>query len=174
MIPAAIALAAALGATPQVAVIYDAGEYEVTVVAEFDRPRERIYALLTDYANLPHLTDAILSSSVVERRDDGAVVVDTVTRSCSFLFCKTLEHRQVVTEYAPDRIEAVTIAEHSDFESGEARWTLSDLGGRTRLEYVMRVHPDFFVPPLFGPAFVRRALEREGRALVAGIEAASR
>lgn len=169
----ALALAAMLAA-PQVAVSHERGLYRVRVEAEFQLPRERVYALLTDYDELERLTGAIRSSHLAGHDADGRAIVDTVTRSCYLLFCKTLEHRQLVAASPSGSITAITVAEHSDFREGEARWTLEAVDGATHMTYEMNIRPDFFVPPMIGPVFVRRALLREARALIAGIEDAGR
>ncbi len=171
---AAVALVATLAAVPQVAVDHQRGLYSVRIEATFAMPRERVFELLTAYDDLERLTEAIRSSRLVGHDADGRAIVETVTRSCYLLFCKTLEHRQLVTATHERTIVATTVAAHSDFREGEARWTLEEAGANTHMTYEMSIRPDFFVPPMIGPVFVRRALEREARALVAGIEGAGR
>lgn len=169
-----LALAATLVAVPQVAVDHDRGQYRVRIEATFELPRSKVFELLTAYDDLERLTKAIRSSRLAGHDADGRAIVDTVTRSCYLLFCKTLEHRQIVTVAPDGSIVATTVAANSDFREGEARWTLEEVDGNTYMTYEMSIRPDFFVPPMIGPVFVRRALEREARALVAGIEAAAR
>lgn len=168
-----VLLAAAIAAVPVVEIASDRGLYSVRVDATVAVPRPVVWSLLTDYARLGRLNPAIRESREVAR-DGSAVTVDTLTFACYGPFCRTLSHRQVVTEFPQTRIVAVTVDEHSDFRDGRAVWRLADHGDGTRLQYEMTIRPAVFVPPLVGPRIVRRAMAREVGALVAGIEQAAR
>lgn len=167
---AALLLAGATAAAPVIEVSSARGAYVVEVDATIDVPRPVVWKLLTDYQNLDRLSDSIRRSGVVERAADGTVVVDTFTHTCFGPFCRTLRHRQRVTETPVERIVSVTDAAHSDFADGRAEWLLHDAGSGTRIVYLMRVRPTIFVPPLIGPRMVRYGIRREVRALLAGLE----
>lgn len=166
----ALLLVGATAAAPVVEVSSARGVYFVEVDATIDVPRTVVWALLTDYQHLNRLSDSIRRSSVVERAADGAVVVDTVTHACFGPFCRTLRHRQRVTETPLEQIVSVTDPAHSDFADGRAEWLLHDAGSGTRIVYLMRVRPTVFIPPLIGPRMVRLGMRREVRALFEGLE----
>lgn len=162
----AVAAASATGISVESA----RGEYTVRLEASFNAPPEAVWRVITDYDNLSRISPTIRESGRVEH-DGDELLVDTVTRACYAFFCRTLKHRQQLHETPHTEIVAETVPEASDFSSGVARWKLARTGdGGTRLEYEMKVRPAVFVPPLIGPAFVRRSLERETRALLEGIE----
>lgn len=166
----AVLPAAAEAASATLAVEHERGEYRVILAAEIAAPRAQVWRVITDYPHLSRLSSVIRESRVVECDGDG-IIVDTVTRACHGPFCRTLRHRQRLLETPPGSIVAETIGEASDFSSGTVRWHLADSGdGGTVLHYDMRIRPAFFVPPLIGPGMIRRALERETRELIDGIE----
>ncbi len=56
-----------------------------------------------------------------------------------------------------------------------AIWTLTELpGGKTQMQWSLLFEPDFFVPPLIGPAVIKSGLREEGQDTVRGIEKLAR
>lgn len=166
----ALSAAAAYASPGTVTVDHHDGEYTVIAELEIKAPLDAAWRVLTDYPGLGRLSDAILESRVVEHAGAGTLV-DTVTKRCFGPFCNEVRHRQYVFEYPPTDIVAITVPDASDFSSGTVRWMFAPTeNGDTFLRYEMRVVPTFFIPPLIGQGIVRRALTRETRELIEGIE----
>jgi uncharacterized protein YndB with AHSA1/START domain len=162
-------LAALMVATPVVEVTSRRGVYSVHVETWVAAPRERAWAVLTDYEGIAAISETVRESRVVER-DGAEVVVETVSRACYGPFCRTMRHRQHATETAPSRIVLVTDPAHSDFANGRAEWTLEERDGGTVIAYTMSIRPTAFIPPVLGPPFVRHLIGREVTEIIAGVE----
>lgn len=146
---------------PQVTVSYIGGEYRVEVEAILEGEPDAVFDILTDVRSWPQLSDIIVDVEVQSVPEATRQRVRTVSRGCVLAFCKTVKQVQWF-ETGPDwTIQAEVIADESDLRSGWARTRLESVDGGTLFRYEMALVPDFWVPPLIGPAMIRYKLRRE-------------
>lgn len=144
--------------------------YTVSADVVIYAPVHAVRAALTDFTHLERVNPAILESAVLANPEPGTTRVRTRIEACSLVFCRELTRIEDVRSPDEDRLEARLVAEGSDFRAGHSAWRLLALGAHTRLTYQSRMEPDFWVPPLLGPAMIRRALQRELRTTFANLE----
>lgn len=137
-----------------------------------DAPPAAVRAALTDFDHLDRLTPAILESKLMHRDPKGAQVF-TRSRACAGWFCRELKKvEQVVVE--GDSIVATALPEQSDVVMSVTRWRIAPAGAGTRVAWESSFDPRFMVPPLVGPALIKRALARESAVHAAAIEVRAR
>ncbi len=155
-------------------VSHDAGRYQVSADVYLAAPLPAVYQVLTDYNHLTRITGAIRQSRVVRHVDAHTVIVFVETRACVLFFCHSIRQTQRVTELPPRYIIAKTIAAESNVKSGRASWHLDQDGNGTRMHWQMTLTPDFWVPPLIGPALVEGELRAQGKYTAEGVEKLAR
>lgn len=147
------------------------GEYRIHADAILDAPADRVLVLLTDYAGLGRLNPAIRRAERLPDPRPGVARVRTVVESCVLLFCRELVRVEDVHAVGPGRLQATILPGAGDFESGVTLWRLLALeDGRCRLVYQSRLRPAFWVPPLIGPAMIRRSVDRGLRTTLHNLE----
>ncbi|MEI6846786.1 MAG: SRPBCC family protein [Chlorobiaceae bacterium] len=113
-----------------------------------DAAPDEVWKALTDYNNLSKTLPKVLSSRLVERKDNE-VILDQTGKTGIFIFEKTVSFQlRVQEEYSKKRIffEQVT----GDFSVYSGEWVLetsSTLKG-TVLSYQAKIKPLFFAPPI--------------------------
>ena len=135
--------------------------YEVYMDMVVYAPEERVRAVLTDYENIGRLNPSISESEVLAPPDEETARVRTLIRGCALLRCVDMERVEDVRELENGDLQAVTVPELSAFKSAHALWQIIAMGQQTRVIYRSTVEPDFWIPPLFGPAIVKRNLREE-------------
>ena len=136
-----------------------------------DATPAQLYAVLTDYDLFTKFTSAIDESRNVEPDDEGRPRFYTRMEGCVLLFCVTFE-RHGHLELEPETlITAIVDPEQSDFKYSVETWELIKHEEGTRLVYNFEMEPDFWVPPIVGPFYIRRALRAGAVDAVDRIEA---
>lgn len=148
------------------------GDYTVSAVMVLEASPAAVRAALTDFAHLDRLSPAIVESRLIRQTPDGPLVY-TRSRACVGWICRQLRKTELVT-LGEDEIVAVAFPEQSNVEHSVTRWRFAAEGDGTRVEWSSELDPAFFVPPLIGPALVKRALRREAEAIAVGLERAAR
>jgi hypothetical protein len=128
--------------------------------------------VLIDFQHLGRLTPAILESKVVGS-EAGATLVYTRSRACAGWFCRELKKVERV-EIGADSIVATALPERSNVVMSVTRWRLEAVGAGTRVAWESSFDPLFRVPPLIGPALIKRALAREAAVHADAIERSAR
>lgn len=131
----------------------DAGRYTVVVEVLIDAPREAVEAALTDFDRIEELSERFVESRSLGQPEPGVTEVLTRLRDCVAFFCKTLERVERIRE-TDTGLVAEDVPGRGDFRSGRTVWALTAEGERTRLVFASRLVPDFWVPPLVGPALL--------------------
>ena len=131
-----------------------------------------VRTVLTDFEHLGRLTPAILESHAVGK-DGGATLVYTRSRACAGWFCRELKKVERV-EVGADTIVATALPEKSNVVMSVTRWKISAAVVGTRVAWESRFDPLFMVPPLIGPALIKRALAREASVHADAIERSAR
>lgn len=163
----AIVLAGSTGSVALPAVeVHDVyvGHDRGTQIVRFDmslnlRPA-RVRQLLTDYAVLPDIIDALQKSSVLKDLPDGRQRVLMVFHPCLLVFCKTLRQVLDVKQRNNGDIYSVIVPVGSDFKSGWESWQIFNEHDHARLVYNGQFTLDFALPPGVTAWLLRHELHR--------------
>ena len=134
-----------------------------------EAPYRAVFNAFTAFERLGELNPAVVASRV-EELTPGRLRVSTRIRDCVALFCRTVDLVEDIALRNSDEVSATVVPELSDFESGHATWRFFDLGGKTRVIYVSRVKPKFWLPPLVGTRAIRKTLRRQISFTAANLE----
>ena len=153
-------------------VTHDKGVFTVRGTFFIDATPAAVRAVLTDFDHLDRLTPAILESRLMHRDPAGALVF-TRSRACAGWFCREMKKvEEVVVD--GDTIVATALPAQSDVVMSVTRWRIASAGAGTRVAWESSFDPRFMVPPLVGPALIKRALARESAVHAAAIERSAR
>jgi ribosome-associated toxin RatA of RatAB toxin-antitoxin module len=124
---------------------------------DVDAPIERCWALVEDVAIAPEWQGGLVAMDVVERDDQGRVLIADAISDARLRKVKT---RVRFTYEGPTRLSWRMI--EGDLDSVEGSWELEDLGGgRTRITYTVAVDPGAKIPRL-----IRGPIESAARAIL--------
>ena len=155
-------------------VSHQGARYQMKVEVYLAAPPAEVYQVLTDYEHLTRISSSVVKSNVTRRLDGGALVF-TDTRICALLICRHLRELQKLTESPPQDLSSVVVPQNGDnVKTGNGTLHLEAEGDGTRLMWQMSVEPDFWIPPLIGPALVSRSLRAEAARSTQGIERLAR
>ena len=147
------------------------GLYSMRSEVYFDVERKYLYRVLTDFDLFKKFTSAIVESNNVGPDEQGRPQFFARMEGCVLIWCKSLV-RNGYLELEPTReIIAISDPEKSDFEISRERWQLVREGEGTVMIYEFQMVPAFWVPPLVGPFYIKRALRSGGVDAVNRIEA---
>ena len=144
--------------------------YTVAIDAIIQATPASVYASLTDYEHLTSISPAIRESSIVKKFNDNLYRIRTVLHLCILIICKDLVQVQDMQEYPDNILTATIIPEASDFDHGHAKWSLFDLGDKTKIEFRGSLTYSFWIPPIIGPFLAKRMLRREVVRTVTGLQ----
>ncbi len=144
-------------------------QYQLTLVAVIDAPRERVQDILRDYAHYPKLDARIVEATVISRDGPHEVVLSTKLRACFAVFCRTVKRVERVQERDNELLAKVLPAQ-SEVTSGETHTQLQALGEQTRVSYSTSIAPGFWIPPLIGRALMLRTLREASLDLFRRVE----
>jgi len=149
---------------------HDDGRYTLSFEVLLDAEQGKVWRQMTDYEQLPRLSEVVSQSRVV--KSDGADKhrVDLTFHACILIFCKTM--KKVVDIQAWPRSDIIVIGDPtlSDFSYSVERWRVFAEKSQTRLRYSAEMTPDFFIPPLIGPWLVKSFLQKEIMATAVKVE----
>jgi hypothetical protein len=160
-------LRVAAGTFPNVEISEEAGNYRIRMTALIRAPAQSVHEVLTDYRHIYRLNPAITQSAILASPHDGTVRVKTRVEGCILFFCRDVDRVEEVRELDAGHLQAVIVPEYSDFTAGSADWRIQPLGNDSRIVYEARVTPAFFIPPVIGSYFVKRAF---GEAVLTSFE----
>ena len=130
-------------------------------------PMPLVWKVLTDYERMPKFIPGI-AKSVVRLRQGNHLLVEH-SGDARFLFFSfpidvTLEVDESPMQWVTSR------AVSGNFRRMMGRYELSREAGGVLLRYSGFIEPDFDLPPLIGPAALRRSVREEFTAMVEEIE----
>jgi hypothetical protein len=150
------------------------GRYHLISKTMFDVSQDELYGVLTDYELFKKFTSAIVASKNVEPDAEGRPQFFTRMEGCVLLYCKTFDRRGYLLLKPMYDIVAIVDPEQSDFEYSRERWRLSTEAEGTLMIYEFEMEPRFWVPPIVGPYYIKRALKSGSIRAVNRIEALAR
>lgn len=147
------------------------GLYSMRSEVYFEVEREYLYRVLTDFDLFKKFTGAIVESNNVEPDEYGRPQFFARMEGCVLVWCKSFVRNGYVVLEPTTEIIAISDPERSDFEVSRERWQLIAEGEGTVMIYEFQMVPAFWVPPLIGPFYIKRALHSGGVDAVNRIEA---
>ena len=153
------------------------GRYSLEANAYLDATRESIFAVLTDFDDNAYsrISRAYKESRYLdEPAADGTPLVYTRMEGCMLWHCMTLERTERLETEAPGWIKSTALPEASNFKLATSEWVLEPDGDGTMMTYKLEMEPDFFVPPIIGPWYLKRTLSQGGLRAVTRIERLAR
>jgi hypothetical protein len=167
---------AAAAAIDDLEVTRNRGLYSLEANARLDATPESIYAVLTDFDDNAYsrISRAYKESRYLEPEVDGTPVVYTRLEGCALWHCMSLERTERLETAAPYWIKSTVLPESSNFKHSVSEWMLERDGDGTKMVYTLEMEPDFFVPPVIGPWYLKRTLSQGGLRAVTRIERLAR
>ena len=148
------------------------GRYALVANAQLAASPEAIYAVLTDYEDnaFQRISSVYKVSDYLEPAADGTPVVYTLMEGCLLWYCLKMERVERLETREPNYIKSYTLPEQSNFKYATSEWVLEPHGGGTKMTYKLEMEPDFFVPPVIGPWYLKHTLSSGGVRAVNRIE----
>lgn len=146
-------------------------QYSLRSVTWFNASPEAMYKVLTDYDLFYKFTSAIVESRNTEEDEAGRPGYYTRMEGCVLMWCRSFIRIGHLTLDPSTRIVANADPERSNFKKSRESWSLSKEGDGTLLVYEFEMVPDFWVPPVIGPFYIKRALQSGGEKAADRIEA---
>lgn len=172
----AVSAAAVAATVEQLDVKRQRGRYSLEAEARLAASPESIYAVLTDFDDngYSRISRAYKESRYLEPAADGTPLVYTRMEGCALWHCMTLERTERLETKAPYWIKSTTLPEGSNFKYSTSEWMLERDGENTKMTYKLEMEPDFLVPPVVGPWYLKRTLSQGGQRAVVRIERLAR
>lgn len=152
------------------------GIYSFEALARLEATRESIYAVITDFDDNAYsrISRVYKESRYLEPHADGTPIVYTRMEGCMKRRCISFERTERLETDAPRWIKSTALPEQSDFKHATSEFVLEPDGDGTKLVYKLEIEPDFFVPPLIGPWYLKRTLSQGGLRALTRIEGLAR
>ena len=154
----------------EVVVEEDGGRYYLRSEVVFNADQQSLYSVLTNFDLFVKFTSAIVESYNMEPDENGRPQFHARLEGCVLFFCRSYIREGYVETTAVSEITAFADPERSDFKFGKERWTLKVDEKGTRMVYEFEMEPDFWVPPLIGPYYIKRAMKSGGEQAINRIE----
>jgi len=153
---------------------HDNNRYTVEFEVVLDAPRDKVWAIMTDYEHLGRTSKVIIESKVITPLTDNHQRISVTFDACVFIFCKKARRTLDVELKPSSEILVKEVPAQSDFRSGREHWLVGSEASKTRLRYTAELEPGFFVPPLIGPMVVKYFLQREIKLTALAVEELAR
>ena len=152
------------------------GIYSFQANVHLAATRESIYAVLTDFNDNAYsrISRSYKESRYLEPAADGTPIVYTRMEGCAGKRCISFARTERLETDAPRWIKSTAIPEQSDFKHAMSEFVLEPAGDGTMMVYRTEVEPDFWLPPLIGPWYLKRTISRGAIRAVTRIEGLAR
>jgi len=147
------------------------GVYSMRSEVFFEVEPVFLYRVLTDFDLFKKFTSAIVESNNVEADEQGRPQFYARMEGCVLIWCKSFVRNGYLELNPTAEIIAISDPERSDFKISRERWQLIEEDEGTLMIYEFQMVPAFWVPPLIGPFYIKRALISGGVDAVNRIEA---
>ena len=144
--------------------------YKLVFDAVIDAPQPQVYEVLVDFAQMGRINPDISAVSVMVLPNARGERVRSVIEFCVLFFCRQIVQVEDVVKLDRHTIVADIVPGVGDFRSGSTLWRLAGEGPRTRMHYESTRVTDFWIPPLFGPWSVKRAMRSQLEFSIVAIE----
>jgi ribosome-associated toxin RatA of RatAB toxin-antitoxin module len=166
-----VLLAAMIAAAPvtaredhHISVREDRGSYHVDATFEVPQTAALVYAVLTDYEQVPKFMPDVKSSIVRERTPERILLEQEAVAKLMF-FSKRV-HLLLAVYETPNAIR-FTDTGHKSFTAYDGVWTLTAHEDRTHIAYGLTAKPSFSVPEFV----LMRLLKRDAGRMINGLKA---
>ena len=152
------------------------GIYAFEAEARLAATRESIYAVITDFDDNAYsrISRSYKESRYLEPAADGTPIVYTRMEGCMKKRCISFARTERLETDAPRWMKSTALPELSDFKHAMSEFVLEPDGDGTKLIYRTEIEPDFFVPPLIGPWFLKRTVSKGALSALTRIEGLAR
>ena len=150
------------------------GTYVLHSEVWFDVEIEKIYGVFLDWGQSTKFSSVVVESRNVEPDEFGRPRYYSRNRVCLWFYCKSFERFGYVSFEYLEYIESTVDPEKSDFHVSDERWEFREEDNGTVIVYDLVMKPKFFIPPLIGPAIMKRKLKNGGTAAIDRIEAVAK
>lgn len=149
---------------------FEGSTYHYTFIARLAAPAAQVRAVVTDFDGMGRINDNIREARVLARYDDGSLKRVLKLRQCVLLICFNMNFVERVRAL-PRGVEALMLPAESSFRDGTSAWTIEALdAAHARVTVTARQTPRFWIPPLLGPAILKRVFLEEVTESCANIE----
>jgi uncharacterized membrane protein len=140
------------------------GVYQVEARFEVAEPATAVWAVLTDYANIPRFLKDV-RVSIVRERGDGHARVEQEAVSSFMMFSKRVHLLLVIAEDG----EVLRFRDECgrSFTQYAGSWRVTQQDGRTSVSYELTAQPSFSVPDFL----VARVLGRDANEMIQRLRA---
>jgi hypothetical protein len=148
------------------------GRYSLVADATLAASPESIFAVLVDYDDnrFGRISSVYKESRYMEPAEDGTPIIYTRMEGCMLFYCMSLRRVERLETSYPNWIKSYTLPEQSNFEYSTSEWLLEPFEGGTKMTYRLEMEPDFWVPPVIGPLYLKRTLSNGGTRAISRIE----
>lgn len=152
------------------------GIYYFEADVHLDATRESIYAVITDFDDNAYsrISRSYKESRYLEPAADGTPIVYTRMEGCMGQKCISFARTERLETDAPRWIKSTALPEQSDFKHATSEFVLEPSGDGTKMIYKLEIEPDFWVPPLIGPWYLKRTVSKGALRAVTRIEGLAR
>ncbi|MCK5325938.1 MAG: hypothetical protein KAJ57_08010 [Woeseiaceae bacterium] len=150
------------------------GVYVLRSEVWFDVSIEKIYGVFLDWDQSTKFSSVVVESRNVDPDEFGRAGYYSRNRVCLWFYCRSFERYGYVSFESPRFIEATADPERSDFHVSDERWEFREEDNGTVVVYDLVMKPKFFIPPVIGPAIMKRKLKNGGTAAIDRIEAVAK
>ena len=147
------------------------GRYLLVSEAWLNVRPDALYRVLTNYDLFVKFSSSFVESRNLAPTADGDPRFFTRMEACVLWFCKSFKRNGRLILEPPLDIASIADPETSDFDYSHESWRLSPEGEGTLMVYTFDMDPSFWVPPIVGPFFMKRALLNSGEDAITRIEA---
>jgi hypothetical protein len=148
----------------------DDGVYSLHAETFLAASPEDIFEVLLDYDRFSRISGVYKEHGYLAPDTDGTPIVYTRMEGCLLFYCLSMRRVERLEVKRPGHIRTVTMPERSDFKRSSSEWVLEPEAGGTRMTYSLIMEPDFWVPPVIGPWYLKRTLQRGGGNAINRIE----
>jgi hypothetical protein len=146
------------------------GRYALVADTFLAAQADAIFAVLMDYDRMNRISSVYKEYGFLEPAADGTPIVHTRMEGCLLFYCKSMRRVERLEAEAPYYIRTEVLPEQSDFRYAMSEWILEPQDDGTKVTYRLEMEPDFWVPPVIGPWFLKHTLLSGGARAVNRIE----
>ena len=143
------------------------GQYTIELELLLEVPADYIERALLDFDRLPELNPAITRVETMASPKPDTTRVRTHIHTCFWFRCIDLDH---VEDLQAGLIQAVTIPELSDFDTGFSQWEIRPLDEQTYIHFSSGFEPRQDEVPLIGPMIAKYVIRKEAMQTYENIE----